>query len=214
MSALSEMSEDSGLENALSPTKDSLYFIALLPPPPLQERIRVLQQEMSQRFHSHAALKSPPHITLIPPLSLSESGAGLLQKELNLFSPSSTPSNQNSYTPEEPPTIVLEGFAAFAPRVLYIHVQPHRGLTTLRTHLRDRLQRHPALQLPANPRHSYPFVPHITLGFRDLSPENFERAWAEFQQRSFQANFVADGFTLLQHNGQHWEPIVSYPWSS
>jgi 2'-5' RNA ligase len=105
----------------------------------------------------------------------------------------------------------LDGFAAFAPRVLYIHVQPSVGLTRLRTLLRDRLQQHPVLKLPANPRHSYPFVPHITVGFRDLSPENFERAWAEFQQRSFQANFIAEALTLLQHNGQHWEPIASYP---
>jgi 2'-5' RNA ligase len=105
----------------------------------------------------------------------------------------------------------LDGFAAFAPRVLYVHVQPSVDLTTLRTQLRDRLQQHPTLKLPANPRHSYAFVPHITVGFRDLSPENFERAWAEFQQRSFQGTFVADALTLLQHNGQHWKPIRSYP---
>jgi len=192
----------------LSNPHDPLYFIALIPPPAVQESIRTLQGEMSHRFHSQAALKSPPHITLIPPLPLSEPAVALLREEL-----------QRTSQPLAPFPIVLEGFAAFAPRVVYVHVQPSVALSTLQSHLIDRLQQQPPLQRPLNSRHRYPFIPHITIGFRDLSVEHFEQAWPEFQHRSFQTTFLAEALTLFQHNGQqdqqqdrqHWEPIATYP---
>ncbi|MFZ9738881.1 MAG: 2'-5' RNA ligase family protein [Prochlorotrichaceae cyanobacterium] len=177
---------------------DSLYFIALLPPPPLQETIRALQREVADRFQSQAAFKSPPHLTLIPPLKLPTDTT--LRPLLHQLSQDVAPF-----------TIALANFAVFAPRVLYIHVESSTALQTLHTLVNDRLEQESGLAEALHQGRKHAFIPHITLGFRDLSPLNFRLAWQEFQQRTFQAHFMAEALTLLQHNGHQWEAIAAYP---
>ncbi|MFN6233029.1 MAG: 2'-5' RNA ligase family protein, partial [Microcystis sp.] len=45
----------------------SLFFIALLPPPEVQEIATKIKVEFAEIYNSRAALKSPPHVTLQPP---------------------------------------------------------------------------------------------------------------------------------------------------
>ncbi|GEM_PF-4671095 len=52
---------------------------------------------------------------------------------------------------------------------------------------------------------SRPFVPHITVAFRDLTPTNFKAAWAEFEARQVDFEFTADRLTLLVHDGRRWQ---------
>jgi 2'-5' RNA ligase len=177
----------------------SLYFIAIVLPIELQTQIRVFQEEISHRFDSQAALKSPPHITLIPPLKLDPTEAEILSQTLEQFC-------QNY----EPVTIHLENFAVFAPRVIYVHVESTANLRKLQTQLQNHLRDHTALSLPQNDRHRHPFIPHVTIGFRDLSAENFRLAWSTFQGRSFVAQFQAQDLSLLHHNGHHWQVQTSY----
>lgn len=179
---------------------DSLYFIALLPPPPLQETIRALQREVADRFQSQAAFKSPPHLTLIPPLKLQTESALQLRHLLQQLSQEVAPF-----------AIALANFAVFAPRVLYVHVESSAALQTLHTLVNDRLEQESGLAQALHQGRKHAFIPHITLGFRDLSPLNFHLAWQEFEQRSFQAHFRAEALTLLQHNGHQWEAIAAYP---
>ena len=42
----------------------SLFFIALLPPPEVQEIATKIKLEFAEIYNSRAALKSPPHVTL------------------------------------------------------------------------------------------------------------------------------------------------------
>ncbi|HAT12792.1 MAG TPA: 2'-5' RNA ligase, partial [Microcoleaceae bacterium UBA11344] len=49
-----------------------------------------------------------------------------------------------------------------------------------------------------------PFVPHMTVGFRDLSKQNFEAAWLEFKGRSIFFEFTASELILLIHDGSQW----------
>ena len=170
-----------------------LYFIALLPPVDLQREIRSLQEEIAQRFETTASLKSPPHITLIPPIRLTPEQQTALPSLLETFAA------QAIAFP-----VQLQDFAVFAPRVLYIDVVATPALVTLQAALKKHLQQHSYLKAALAQGRTYPFVPHLTLGFRDLSVENFHRAWAEFQQRSFQGTFQARSLTLLRHPGQGW----------
>ncbi|NJM47154.1 MAG: hypothetical protein HC860_14125 [Alkalinema sp. RU_4_3] len=41
------------------------YFIALLPPQEMQDYANQVRQYFSDRYNSHKAFSSPPHITLL-----------------------------------------------------------------------------------------------------------------------------------------------------
>ena len=44
-----------------------LYFLAAIPPEPLQTEMMQLKRQAGERFGSYHSLNSPAHITLIPP---------------------------------------------------------------------------------------------------------------------------------------------------
>ncbi|MFQ3614343.1 MAG: 2'-5' RNA ligase family protein [Cyanobacteriota bacterium] len=175
----------------MSASKQRL-FLALLPPLPLQEQVRALQQEFVDRFASRAALRSPPHITLVPPFEWPRSEWPALIGSLRIFAAS-----------QDAISVELSGFGAFAPRVIYIQVVPSAELQQLQSGV----QAHwlPLLNLKSPSTRSRPFVPHMTVAFRDLTHHHFRDAWLEFQPRRFQASFSVTHLTLLQHEGQQWQ---------
>lgn len=62
-----------------------------------------------------------------------------------------------------------------------------------------------------SPESAWPFTPHVTVGFRDLTPAAFHQAWAEFEHRSFSADFEVPTLTLLRHDGQKWQIFSELP---
>jgi 2'-5' RNA ligase len=61
-----------------------------------------------------------------------------------------------------------------------------------------------------DPYASRPFVPHMTVAFRDLTPDNFERAWSEFRDRKINFEFEANNLTLLAHDEQQWNVLSNF----
>jgi len=51
------------------------------------------------------------------------------------------------------------------------------------------------------------FKPHITIAYRDLTPENFREAWKEYKHKVYNALVDADSFHLLQHDTKQWNVI-------
>jgi 2'-5' RNA ligase len=97
--------------------------------------------------------------------------------------------------------IQVDGFGAFAPRVIYAHVKPSRPLDTLRSELLKS-----GMQLGiVQSEQLKPFRPHITLAFRDLSPGMFAKAWAEVEARPLHFSFLSQHIALLRHTGAGWE---------
>jgi 2'-5' RNA ligase len=166
------------------------FFIALLPPQEIQAQARSLQQEFVDRYDSRAALKSLPHITLQPPFEWLPADLPRLLHHLEAFA-----AQQQGPTP-----VTLSGFEAFAPRVIYIQVLPTLELLTLQQELKADLESigivHPSTRA---------FTPHITVALHDLTPQNFQMAWAEFQSRPFTTEFTVPDLTLLRHDGQCWQ---------
>ena len=68
-----------------------LYLVALLPPPPVRERVRELKEEMRHRFRAGHALKSPPHITLQMPFRLDSQDESHLISLLERFASGQAP---------------------------------------------------------------------------------------------------------------------------
>lgn len=173
------------------------FFIALIPPEPIQAYATQIIQELGDRFQMRTA-KAPPHITLQAPFQWPLDQVPTLNQCI------ATVAQQHSPVP-----ITLSGFGAFAPRVLYIHVAKTPELLDLQTTLAETLESTLAIVDAASKRRS--FTPHLTVASRNVLRQHFKQAWAELQVRSVEYEFVSDRLTLLIHNGQHWSKTAEFP---
>lgn len=169
-----------------------LYFIALLPPQNIQEILTKIKQEFTEKYQSKAALKSPPHLTLQPPFEWDKNEISLVEKHLTEFV------RHQTQIP-----IILDGFAAFKPRVIYINVIKTPELLTIYQNLTTYLES--SLNIVDQRSQNRVFSPHITIGFRDLTKDNFHKAWLEFEHQPIHFEFMVAKFTLLIHNGKCWQ---------
>ncbi len=173
------------------------FFIAVIPPPPIMSDANSVIQELSDR-HQTRTTNAPPHVTLQPPFEWPMEQVPQLEATLALFA-----STQTAVP------IALEGFGAFAPRVLYIHVVRSPALLQLQATLMQQLETDLGIVDAASK--TRPFAPHITVASRQMTPAVFQRAWAELEARSMQAEFLGDRLTLLIHSGQQWVVQADYP---
>ncbi len=178
-------------------SSNSRFFIALLPPPDIQDYANQIKQHFADRYGSRAAQKSPPHITLQPPFTWSNAEVSVLEDYLRRFAHS-----------REVVAIALEGFAAFPPRVIYINVLKTQELLALQADLMAYVE---TLGIVDPVSKTRPFAPHMTVAFRDLTKQNFRAAWAEFQQRQLHFEFIATDLTLLIHDGKRWNVKAEFP---
>jgi 2'-5' RNA ligase len=183
------------------PDRYSRFLIAVLPPPELQAEITAIKQIFGDNYSSKGALKSPPHITLQPPFIWSLDRLSELEQGLADFCRDRVPFSIN-----------LSGFAAFPPRVIYLNVLANNHLDLLQEKLSIYCNHH--LNIQDKTAQSRPFVPHLTVAFRDLTKPNFHQAWVEFRDRKYIAEWWATEITLLIHNGRKWEVMTSWDLAS
>jgi len=174
------------------------FFIALVPPPHIEQHITEIQQYFAEHYKSHSALNSPPHITLQPPFHSLAEDVPKLEESLKQFSANRLPI-----------PVTLSGFAAFAPRVIYVDVVKSPELLEIHSYLMSYMEAN--LGIVDRVSQSRPFVPHMTVAFRDLTKENFQRAWLEFAGRSLHFEFTASALTLLIHDGSRWKISKQFP---
>lgn len=180
--------------------EDLLYFIALIPHIPLRERIRAVKERMKADYNAGHALKSPAHITLQIPFKRSSNDEGRLAEALRAFA-----------STEKPFTVDLNGYGAFAPRVIFIKIVepgPVKGV-------HSRLKKVLLEELHFGQDEVMKSVqPHITIATRDLTKAAFSEAWAEFEDEEFSASFDAGSIFLLKHNGRSWDIMEEFPFST
>ena len=90
---------------------NSLYFIGLIPDGDLRRQLHELKQDISIRYHTYHALKSPPHITLVPPFW-----------HANGDLPKTTTFLKDFAASFHDFKIAVDGFGSFGQRVLYMHI--------------------------------------------------------------------------------------------
>ncbi len=170
---------------------ESLYFIAIVIPEPLQGEITRLKMDVAEKFGSSHALKSPAHITLHMPFKWKDKKIDALQKvmkqinqDLQLF------------------TVELDGFGFFEPRVVFVDVSENETLNTLQKKVVDLCRKELKLD-NANYRNK-PFHPHVTIGFRDLRKRMFFEAKKFYSQKQISASLVVERVDLLKHDGKKW----------
>ncbi|MBK7408054.1 MAG: 2'-5' RNA ligase family protein [Saprospirales bacterium] len=167
-----------------------MYFIALIPPDPIALEVKAFKELAAARFHTKRALNSPAHITLQPPFSMPEDRLGELTALLHDFVQTATPFSQE-----------LRDFGCFKPRVIFVDIVLNDALLDLAARLKSRLT--PLLGEAAID--TRPYHPHMTVAFKDLTPQWFYRAWEHFSTQSYHRTFDADALFLLQHNGREWK---------
>ena len=169
----------------------ALYYIAVVLPSPLADTVKTLQNRVHTEYHSRAALRSPPHITLQAPFRLVLDQVGVLKQVLTEFA--------SSYSPV---SIELDGFGCFPPRVVFVRVIENQALSLIQHDLIKTLTEHQIVGSGEQALRA--FRPHVTIAFRDLIQRHFRSLWGEVEHKSFVDRFTAGGITLLRHNGKIW----------
>ncbi len=169
-----------------------LFFIAVLPSLDIQQSVNEIKHHFAEVYNSKSALKSPPHITLQAPFYWELARLDELKSVLTEFS------NHKISFP-----VVLDGFAAFKPRVIYVDVHKTPELITIQKELMDLLEA--SLQIVHQVSKTRLFTPHMTVGLKDLTKVDFYKAWSEFKEKQFDAKFTATRLTLLQFKDKKWE---------
>jgi 2'-5' RNA ligase len=173
----------------------NMYFIALVLPAGVNDEILRWKHFMKERFHCLVALRSPAHLTLVPPFWMKGDLEDELQDVIDRFS-----KHQVSFE------INLKNFAAFKPRVIYVDVLPSSHLQTLHDQLEDYLIARGLFPIKKDER---PFYPHVTIATRDLHKKTFYEAWDIFKKELYKASCNINGISLLKHNQKNWDVIFT-----
>jgi 2'-5' RNA ligase len=172
-----------------------MYFIAFVLPKEINNEILKWKLFMKDRFKCSVALRSPAHITLVPPFWMNDDLENKLEHEISQFS-----QRQVSFE------INLENFATFKPRVIYADVISTPHLQTLHDQLHEYLLAESLFPIKKEERS---FHPHVTIATRDLHKKAFYQAWEIFKNENYKALCRVNGISLLRHNQKNWDVIFT-----
>ncbi len=168
-----------------------MYFLAIVAPADINKQVLEWKHYMRDHFGCAVALRSPAHITLIPPFWMNKDLEDALQSDAAQFA-----QQQNSFE------ITLHNFDAFKPKVIFVNVDENAALSAFKLSLEDFLvskQRYPIK------KETRPFHPHVTLANRDLRKKDFASAFEHFNKISYQQSFTAQELAIMKHGGSQWD---------
>ncbi len=144
-----------------------LYFVAIVAPVHINDEVLVWKRYMEEHYGCKVALRSPAHITLVPPFSMSAEKEAELNEHLSGFA-----TTQKSFT------VSLQHFDSFPPRVIFVKVIPGEPLLQVKQSLDEYLQ---PLKNFLFKKEQRSFHPHITIANRDLSKGDYKKSLGIFQ---------------------------------
>lgn len=174
-----------------------LFFIALLPPPDIQREVTDFKNFIADGWHARHALKSPPHLTLVPPFEWPQGELAPLRSFLEKFA-----RNEPAFM------LSLDNFGAFAPRVVFVKPYPSEALDRMFKRLIAALKSELGFEDPRNRR---AYHPHMTIAHRDLAEEDFQAVWSHFRNESYVRRFPVRHISLLELRAGHWEVCAEFP---
>lgn len=170
-----------------------MYFIAIVLPQNINEKVLKLKQMMLDKYNCKVGLKSPAHITLVPPFWMED------EKEQQLISDIDSLSNYLT-----PFSISTNNFSAFKPRTIFIAVLQNEKLNEVKNATDEIFRSNCFYNIKIETR---PFHPHITIATRDLFKKSFFEIWPWFSEKKFLEEWTAEGISILRHNKKNWDVI-------
>jgi 2'-5' RNA ligase len=174
------------------------YFIAIVPPEPLQTQIMQMKHDLHERFNTKGALRSPAHITLHMPFDLE----GSKEKRFLLES-------ENKKLRIAPFSVVLNDFSGFEPKVVFIDVLNTMELAQLGAEIVDWMKHEFNIFNQSDDRRG--FHPHVTIAFRDLKKNFYFEVMEEFSKKQFRESFLCSAVSVLKHDGNAWQELLKIP---
>lgn len=172
-----------------------MYFIAVVAPEEINREVLKWKGMMKERFGCKVALRSPAHITLIPPFWMKEELENELINSLDAFSKEETGF-----------IITLQNFRHFRPKVIFIDVVKNERMDLLQQNMQGHLISTKKFPIEKEER---PFHPHVTIATRDLHKKAFYEAWEYFKNKNYDAEWICKGLSLLRHNKKNWDVIFT-----
>jgi len=176
--------------------RQGLYFIGILPPDDIATKVQQVKKESVEKYDSKEAYNKPPHFTLQIPFKAPEEIEEVIVPQLIFFAEE-----------QEPFTVNLSGFNHFRKDVIFIDVEDPTPMKSLHAELIEYLRNEMGF---TNRSKNNSFTPHMTVAYRDLTTDNFERAWKEFRDRSFDDSFQVGSIYLLKHDYTRWQPFYEF----
>jgi len=177
-----------------------LYFIALVLPQKLNEKILSYKNFMLEKFDCKVGLKSPAHITIVPPFWMDDAMEAQLLSDVENLSKRFSPF-----------TIATNNFSAFKPRTIFVAVQANEKLDEVKELSDAFFSQRSGYKIKVDKR---PFHPHITIATRDMHKKTFHEAWPLFENKLFGEEWMATGISVLRHNKKNWDVIQTSQFSS
>jgi 2'-5' RNA ligase len=186
-----------GQRRPFTPKPDNkIYFIALLPTAEVGKEIIKIKQEFAEKYGPTYALKVLPHITLQVPFTADPALEKAFCDELAEFAKSQAPFE-----------VSLNGFGTFPNkqnRVLFINVEKSETMSAMHRQLINFLRKEFGFSTMLA---RTGFTPHVTVAFKDLEDEQFNKAWPEYENKEYKATFKVNNLYFLRHNGKSWEVL-------
>ena len=172
-----------------------MYFIAIVLPHELNEKVLKYKNLMLEKYNCKVGLKSPAHITLVPPFWMEEQKEQQLTADINSLSSQLTPF-----------AISTNNFSAFKPKTIFISPSPNDQLNAVKKATDDFFGNNSLYNIKTDSR---PFHPHITIATRDLYKKSFHEIWPWFTEQKFVEQWTVEGISILRHNKKNWDVIYT-----
>lgn len=173
----------------------NMYYVAIVAPAEINQQILKWKNFFKEKYNCLVGLKSPAHITLLPPFWMKDELEASLITDITKFS-----ATQNRFE------ITLKDFGAFKPRTIFVDVPKNERLNDLHNTFVDFINRKNNYSIKKDDRPSHP---HVTLATRDLYKKAFFEAWEIFSVKKYEATWVVNGISLLRHNKKNWDVIFT-----
>jgi len=172
-----------------------MYFIAIVLPQHLNEKVLKYKNMMLEKYNCKVGLKSPAHITIVPPFWMEE------QKEERLITDINFLSNRL-----QPFIISTHNFSAFKPKTIFISLTSSEQLNQVKKTTDDFFKANSYYDMKIDTR---PFHPHVTIATRDLYKKSFHEIWPWFTEKKFLEEWTVEGVSILRHNKKNWDVIYT-----
>ena len=173
----------------------NMYFIGLVAPESIHQQVLKWKLWMKEQYNCQVALRSPAHITLIPPFWMESE----LENDL-INSIAELSKIEDSFS------IQLKNFSHFGSRVIFVDIVENKQLEEFKNRFSGFLVAKNKFPFVKDDR---PFHPHVTIATRDLYKKSFYEAWEHFKAKEYEEEWMVNNISLLRHYKKNWDVIAT-----